>query len=291
MISFFSIPKPFVGQFTTIQMNALRSWRALSPDLDILLFGDAQGVETAAGSVGARHFSDVMTNEFKTPLLHDVFATAEDAARYDLLCFLNADIILMSDFLVARDVVSSCLDAYLMVGQRLSMTIDNPLEIDVGRNWEASLRLKSGESGGLDRPSAIDYFVFHKGLFGCLPPFAVGRPPYDHWLVARALEVGVPVVDATDAVMAVHQRHDYSHVEGGQVEAYHGEEARRNQALAGDFSRHRDIGSSTLMFGKGLRIVPARGTKYVAARRRLWRRRLISWSRPIRHFFRTKAVK
>ena len=41
------------------------------------------------------------------------------------------------------------------------------------------------------------------------------------------------VVDATRAVVGVHQRHDYAHVPGGFEEAHFGGEARRNEELAG----------------------------------------------------------
>lgn len=42
-----------------------------------------------------------------------------------------------------------------------------------------------------------------------------------------------PVIDATPAVMAVHQNHDYSHVQGGKDTAYYGPESERNRDLAG----------------------------------------------------------
>ncbi|MEN6424137.1 MAG: hypothetical protein ABFE13_02145, partial [Phycisphaerales bacterium] len=44
---------------------------------------------------------------------------------------------------------------------------------------------------------------------------------------------GVPVVDGTECITAVHQEHDYGHVAGGRNEAWYGEEARRNLSLAG----------------------------------------------------------
>ncbi len=78
----------------------------------------------------------------------------------------------------------------------------------------------------------MDWFVFPAGLFGEVPPFAIGRAGFDNWLVWKARQVGV-VVDATHDVRAVHQPHGYEHVEGGMDEAYYGEEAARNLELAG----------------------------------------------------------
>ena len=51
MLTFFSTPKPFVGHIDVIQRNALRSWRQIHPDIEILLFGDDAGA--ASGLTGA----------------------------------------------------------------------------------------------------------------------------------------------------------------------------------------------------------------------------------------------
>lgn len=56
---------------------------------------------------------------------------------------------------------------------------------------------------------------------------------YDNWLVYHARHVGIPVIDATEVIQAIHQNHDYNHV-GGRGRAYvKGEESRRNRKLAG----------------------------------------------------------
>jgi hypothetical protein len=78
-------------------------------------------------------------------------------------------------------------------------------------------------------------------------------------MIWKARQLG-PVIDATDAVVAIHQPHDYTHLSGGKDQAYYGEEAKRNVALGGgkahtytlhdashkmraDFSIHRNLGS------------------------------------------------
>jgi GT2 family glycosyltransferase len=50
--------------------------------------------------------------------------------------------------------------------------------------------------------------------------------------MAQPLARGVPVVDATPAVYAVHQNHDYLHVGGGENAVWRGAAALRNQELA-----------------------------------------------------------
>jgi hypothetical protein len=85
---------------------------------------------------------------------------------------------------------------------------------------------------------ATDYFVFPKGFYTQLPPFAVGRAYFDNWLVWKALHQKAAVIDATGSVYVVHQTHDYSHVSGGLEWAHRGKEAMKNIELAGGLS-HR----------------------------------------------------
>ena len=66
-----------------------------------------------------------------------------------------------------------------------------------------------------------------------MPPFALGRAFFDNWLIWDARRRGLPVVDLTEVVPALHQDHAYDHLEGGRRAAYAGEDARRNLELAG----------------------------------------------------------
>ena len=40
MITIFSTPKDFDGEFEIIQKNAMSSWRAISKDIEIIIMGD-----------------------------------------------------------------------------------------------------------------------------------------------------------------------------------------------------------------------------------------------------------
>ena len=146
-------------------------------------------------------------------------------------CFVNADVLLLDDLLPAVDAVRAAFDRFLIVGETRDLDIRDELRLGRRRSVTSSERraLAEGRSRG---PTAIDYFVFTAGLFDPVPPFVVGRARFDNWLVWRARERG-PVVDATRAVVGVHQRHDYAHVPGGFEEAHFGGEARRNEELAG----------------------------------------------------------
>ena len=233
MLTIFSIPKPFCGHIEIIQRNALRSWTLLRPRPEILLFGNDEGVADAARRLDVLHIPDVARNEYGTPLLNDVFEKAGRLATHDLLCFVNADIILMNDLLDAVRHAAARKRQFLVVGQRWNMDI--PEALDFCTDWESGLRAKIAAQGRLEADDGIDYFAFPRRIGWQIPPFAIGRTVWDNWLIYRARVLGLSVIDATEAVTAVHQVHDYSHIlpAANAVDVWKGPEATRNLQLAG----------------------------------------------------------
>jgi hypothetical protein len=91
----------------------------------------------------------------------------------------------------------------------------------------------------------IDYFAFSRGMYGAdMPPFVL-RVFWDNWLVWKALDAGKPVIDASRAVMAVHQNHDYSYHPQGKAGVWSGEEAGLNGQMAGGWRHLRTIADAT----------------------------------------------
>lgn len=229
MLTLVSIPKPFHGHIATIQRNALRSWTRLGPEVEICLCGEDPGTREAAAELGIRHVPVIGRNAQGTPLLSDVLAQAERLATCGILGYVNADIVLLGDFLAAAREAVRRKRRFLLVGQRWDIDIRDPLSF--GEDWEPALRARLAAEGRLHAVTGIDYFVFPRGLWGAIPPFAVGRSAWDNWLIYRARALGADVLDATEAVTAVHQNHDYAHIPGEAV--WTGPEAAENLRLAG----------------------------------------------------------
>jgi hypothetical protein len=241
-ITFFSVPKPFVGHVGVIQRNALASWSRLG---GVIVFGDEPGVAEAARDAGARHVPDVAQNDYGTPLLSDAFRRAEELSDADTFCFVNADILLFDDIPSAARRLAP---PYLLVGESWNAVVTEPLSFEVG--WEEAVRSLPLQKRGAD---AIDYFVYSRGLYDGMPPFAVGRTAFDNWLIWKARDRRATVVDATGAVKTIHQAHDYSH--GGSLAQIRvSPEAVQNRELAGGKQRlysrfdatHRLIGRRLL---------------------------------------------
>ena len=195
--------------------------------------GNDEGTAEIAAEFGLRYVPDVARNTFGTPLVSDLFKQAQQLSVSNLFCYVNSDIILMSDFMQAIQRVVDQKSRFLLVGHRWNFDVKEILEFKP--DWEEKLRSQVKKFATLAGASAIDFFVFPRGLFGEIPPFAIGRPAWDNWMLYLARSLSVPLIDATPVVLAVHQNHDYSHLPQGQKKEglWKGEEQLANVKLAG----------------------------------------------------------
>ena len=262
-VSIFATPKRFVGQFDRIQRNAIESWIALGPAVEVILVGDDDGTAEMCRTHGLRHVPEVATTPTGIPLLSDLWRVGQEHASAPVACFVNADIILMDDFVAAVRRVSRELSEFLMIGQRWDLELTQRLD-EFGESWRATVRADAARRGTLNSPLWVDYFAFPVGQYPDLLPCVIGRPGYDHWIVWQTLQRDIPVVDATEAVLAVHQHHDYSHG-GGKRAVYNGADADYNYGLIGGRAHLRHIGHSTRRLKADGRIVAARGLKYMTS--------------------------
>ncbi|NEO12389.1 MULTISPECIES: glycosyltransferase family 2 protein [unclassified Moorena] len=242
-ISIFTVPKPFLGKIGIIQHNAITSWTLLKPKPEIILFGDEIGTAAIAQELGLNHIPDIECNSYGTPLLDSVFAQVQEQATYDIITYINADIILLKDFSQAIQQVYQHLETFLITGRRWNLDLSNPIEFQ-SPTWEESLFQQVYQSGCLGAHDAKDYFIFPKYLFPTIPKFAVGRGYWDTWMVTTAAMKGYPIVDASEVVMAVHQNHSYGHLMGGKNEAHMGKEAQQNKTI-GNVQAQGTIADST----------------------------------------------
>jgi hypothetical protein len=231
MLTIFSIPKPFKGHIGTIQRNAIRSWALLDPPPEIILFGSEEGTAQFAHELGVRHAPEIAANEYGTPLLNDMFRQAEAMAGGDAMCYINADILVMSDFPRALAHVTEKLKSFLAISERINLDVTEAIKFGAG--WEADIKERSKKGGIPVGYTGIDIFVFPKGTYPSVPDFGIGRLWFDQWLIKAARENGTPVVDLTRVAPVIHQNHDYSHVAGGVEWVWKGKEAEYNLRLYG----------------------------------------------------------
>jgi hypothetical protein len=231
LLTLFSAPKPFTNpHIALIQRNAIRSWASLGPDVEVILLGEEAGLAETAAELGVRHLAQVERSPSGTPLVSSMFALARQSSSAPLLCCVNADILLLPDLLEQARQVQAAASRFLVVGQRWDLDVRADLDFSPG--WPERLRGQALTQGRLHKATGSDYFLFPRECFTSMPPFTIGRAGWDNWMIYAGRRQGWPVVDASEAILIIHQNHDYSHLPGGQPH-YHHPETDENVRLAG----------------------------------------------------------
>lgn len=227
MITFLASPKPFAGEATQNQYNAIRSWQSVHPDAEVILFGDSPGTLEACNALGARYVPDVDVNEYGTPLIHSIFAYGDTYGKHDTQCYVNADIILTPD--VIKVISKIEFPSYLLVGQRIDL--GEGVHIDVhDDNWQLNLKqLLAEKKASIHPPAGSDYFIYKRFVWKDISKqITIGRTGYDNYLIYFCRMNRIPVIDVTQTLTAIHQFHDYKHIQLGYQERRNGPEEERN---------------------------------------------------------------
>ncbi|MBQ6517631.1 MAG: hypothetical protein IJI14_02870 [Anaerolineaceae bacterium] len=231
LITIFITPKAFDREhIALIQRNAIRSWKALGADVDILLIGDDAGVEENAKALGVRHIRDVKRNSSGTPMLDDIFRIARENSDSPLLAYVNADIILKKDFVQTARSVMERETKFLLVGQRWDLDVQVDLEFPDG--WEDAFDQDLTVRGRRHPAGGSDYFIYPRDIFTSIPPFAIGRSGWDNWMFYEARLKGWKLINCSKAINIIHQDHDYAHLPNG-LPHYRQPESAENVKAAG----------------------------------------------------------
>jgi hypothetical protein len=230
LITFFSAPKPFTDpHIAMIQSNAIKSWTLL-PDVDVILLGEETGLAETARELGVKHIPHVEWNANGVPLISSMFKLARENSKSDLLCIINADMILMPDFVEAARRSRMLRDEYVLLSRRWDYDITSP--IDFAEGWQSRLREDVRKQNQLHRPAGSDLFLFPQSCYQDIPNFAIGRAGWDNWMIYKARKENWAVIDCTPSIMIVHQNHDYSHLPGAKPHYDH-PDTNENIRLAG----------------------------------------------------------
>lgn len=215
MITLFTTFKPFLGNDIIPQVNALRSWRQISSDIEIIVFGENKGETKILQEVGAICLSEVELYNNKLPLISSMFSKVSQIAGNPICCYVNGDILLTKKFSeTIRKIHVKLKKNYLLCGQRYDLDIESL--INFNKNCEDDFKNKYYDKMILHPPTGSDYFVFPKGQYGIndIPEIVVGLPGWDSWMIYNGVaERKFKVVDLSNTVKVYHQNHKscYSH--------------------------------------------------------------------------------
>jgi|LSQX01.3.fsa_nt_gb hypothetical protein len=260
MLTIFTIPKSFNGIDDIHQRNAIQSWLAIRPECEVILCGNDQGTAEVAKEYGVVHIPNIGVNEFGTPYLNDAFERAQEIAKTDLICYVNADIIFFDDILVTVKHIP--FKEYLIVGSRWDIDVDQLIDFHSPYSCE-SFKNTVLSNTCLKYQTGSDYFIFKKHSLGELPAFVVGRPFWDFWMIFNARAKHLPVIDASHSIMDVHQNHSYAHVSGGINNTWYGPEGDDNNEYVGDEKRFT-LWDCTHLIDENYKISKTKGNRYLS---------------------------
>jgi hypothetical protein len=261
-ITIFTVPKSFTGNahIRMIQRNTAQNLAHLGPDVDPILIGDDDGVAETAQEFGIRHLPNIERTPQGTPLVSSAFMLARENSSSPLLACINADNLLLPDFIETARVVFEQEKKFLLVGERFELDITEPLEF--GEDWPDHVRREIASRSRPLGPSAVEYMIFPRDCFKDMPPFAFGRSGWDNWMAYKARKDHLPLIDATGSILLGHQNHDYSHLPGNKP-PYKLPESLNNVRMSGGPRAMFGIGDATHVLEDGrVRRYPLRWKKF-----------------------------
>src|SRR5438067_8703744 len=153
MITFFTTVKNFTGKNLINQVNAIKSWVIGNRyNCEAIIFKKSQGIEVLSDLPNIVYCEDILTNENGLPFINGMFYKASDLAKNNIVCFLNADIIINDDFIeMIVDIHKKTRKNYLVVGQRLNTSFDFLIDFN-NQNWYSELMNTIKSNSGLQLP-------------------------------------------------------------------------------------------------------------------------------------------
>lgn len=207
MITIFCNPRPFKGFYKITQINTIKNWKKVIPGVQIILVEDEEGTtKKISQEFKTDYIGNIKLNKYGTPLLDDTFEKIKRKAKFEIIAQINIDILLFPDFIEAVFKLKNKLNNFYMVGQRWDLDIDSPINFN-DKKWQKKLHNKIYKFGSYHPAAGSDYWVFSNGIDFKVPPFIVGRPSADNWLIYKNLKLDIPVVDSSELVTIVHQNH------------------------------------------------------------------------------------
>jgi len=212
--------KPFVDPLIiNLQRNAFQSWKQLGPEVDIVVVGDEIGLAEVCQEMNLRRAPTIRRNRGGTPLVSSIYELGRQASATPLLAYINADIVVLPDFVEGARKAAENYEKFLIMGQRWDLDVTEP--IDFSEGWQTRLWQQVQTRGKRHRRVGSDYFIFPRNCFLNIPDLTVGRAFWDNWMIYWARRNHWPAIDGSDGIQVIHQNHDYSHLPQGQSHHKH----------------------------------------------------------------------
>jgi len=210
MITIYSAMRPFHGTIGEVQLNAIRSWIAISPKCQVVLIEDEEGTSRGAtNGLDVAVVDGVRRSGMGAPLLDDVLRVGRENAQHEILAFITADVLLPPGFPEAVSNMRRAIGPreFFAIGARIDLS--EPVKFDFGRpDYFCAVHDAIARHGRPHGHTALDLWVYPATLDFQAPPMPIGRGGMDGWAVWSLKRRGVQVIDFTHDVTLVHQHHE-----------------------------------------------------------------------------------
>ncbi|KAK2154772.1 hypothetical protein LSH36_258g05079 [Paralvinella palmiformis] len=197
---------------STIHGNTLLNWASLIPDITPVLFVEnntnMQWIGQAERS--GWHIRNVSMWNQGIPILKYMFLDVLKDYSSPFYGYANADI-LFDRTLIANLKAFTSYENYssklFIIGKRWNLNVsDSDFQLIDASNLTKLSEL-GRKNGSQFTTNAQDYFIATRSGFPWhqIPDFVVGRAGYDNWLVVKAQDWNLTVVDSSYTIMAIHQ--------------------------------------------------------------------------------------
>lgn len=215
-------PSPLAILFTTVSnrtdkllvhINTIRNWATFFPDVQPVVFtmftsGPIIDVALANGWI---ILPVPRTNKYNAPFLKSMFASVIGKWNATFYGYVNGDILFDRGLLTTLQVINghlSKLKQAFLFGRRSNFNMTAASDEVLASLWqqEPVEKLVKSNKTQLFRSDAFDYFILTPNYpFDKLLDLVVGRTGFDTYFSARSNQLGVPTIDGTGAISALHQ--------------------------------------------------------------------------------------
>ena len=251
MITFFTCPKLHTGVTKIHQENCFKSLEKINLKKEIIVFDDISQFKNEDFTEDFyRIINDIEINEFGTPFINKIFDKAIKQSKYEILIYLNSDIILNDTLIKALEIIiNSNNDKFIGIGRRINIDL-NDLIFKFDRDHiedQVEKKFQTQNKWG------IDYFIFKKKNFISIPDFLIGRTCWDNWILNKSKKEKFKLIDCTSIIECFHPNHDYTHIKSKKKKTHHkGTEREYNFKLCGGYQNLYNLNDCNFYLNKNI---------------------------------------
>lgn len=226
----FTTCKPFVGDDSWRQEQAIRSWTLLEGmEIKIIIIGNDNGTKEISEKYKLIH-EPIVRNLQGRPYLYSMFEIANKYANdEDVLLWTNSDMIYFNCLINSIKFIksSNSIKDYCLVGARHDWLNPSILKTLTGDSFLANMELLQTQHGQAKishtesdkyvvtkhAPTGIDYAIHSKTTFinRFNKNLVIGGWTHDMKLLGCAIKYNIFTCDISEANFCIHQNHDYIH--------------------------------------------------------------------------------